>query len=163
MVLAKALVEKEKEQGNTYDPERGWALPEIPLHEARQIMTRADFIQSYDQINVFTIDSRAMVRAGKSHGPLTYILLVYMLNQGSPDSVPMQQAFREICSAEGFDEYLEATLDRISAIESLGRTRELTIKDLWNKGRYDFKKTDSRGRDDGKIAFEVAPKDEEKE
>lgn len=34
-------------------------------------------------------------------------------------------------SHSGFDEYLEATLDRISAIESLGRTRELTIKDLW--------------------------------
>lgn len=66
MVLAKALVDREKDMDMTYDPEKGHILPEIPLHEARQIMTRADFIQSYDHINVFTIDSRAMVRAGES-------------------------------------------------------------------------------------------------
>ena len=78
-------------------------------------MTRADFIQKYDRINVFTIDSHAMVRA---------------------DSVPMQNAFREICARPGFDDHLEATLDRISAIESLGRTRELVAKDLWKQGAY---------------------------
>lgn len=66
MVLAKALVDKEKEMPTTYDPENGYILPHMKLHEARQVMTRADFIQSYDQINVFTIDSRARVRAGKS-------------------------------------------------------------------------------------------------
>ena len=65
MVLAKALVEREKEMESSYDPKIGHVLPEIPLHEARQIMTRADFIQSYDQINVFTINSEAMVRAGE--------------------------------------------------------------------------------------------------
>lgn len=64
MVLAKALVDQEKEMDKTYDPEKGHILPQIPLHKAREIMTRADFIQSYDHINVFTIDSRAMVRAG---------------------------------------------------------------------------------------------------
>lgn len=45
MVLAKALVDLEKEMEQTYDPEQGHILPEIPLHKARQIMTRADFIQ----------------------------------------------------------------------------------------------------------------------
>jgi hypothetical protein len=45
MVLAKALVEQEKELGRTYDPEQGHMLPEIALHKARQIMTRADFIR----------------------------------------------------------------------------------------------------------------------
>ena len=45
MVLAKALVEREKEMEKTYDPEKGHILPEIPLHEAREIMTRADFIE----------------------------------------------------------------------------------------------------------------------
>jgi hypothetical protein len=64
MVLAKALVDKQNEMDTTYDEHRGHILPEIPLHEARQIMTRADFIKSYDHINVFTIDSHAMVRAG---------------------------------------------------------------------------------------------------
>src|SRR6266536_6359544 len=104
MVLAKALVDREKEMEMTYDPAKGHILPQMPLHEARQVMTRADFIQSYDHDNIFTIDSKAMVRA---------------------DSVPMQNAFREICSQEGFEEHLEATLDRISAMESLGGTSEL--------------------------------------
>lgn len=139
MVLAQALVEREKEMKQTYDPERGYILPEIPLHEARQIMTRADFIQSYDHDNIFTIDSRAMVRA---------------------DSVPMQNAFREICSRPGFAEHLEATLDRISAIESLGRTRELTIKDLWDQGKYRIVVRDTRGRESGTVEFSVAEKEE---
>ncbi|KAL8773049.1 MAG: hypothetical protein Q9209_002069 [Squamulea sp. 1 TL-2023] len=109
MVLAKALVDLEKEQGSIYDPETGRILPQIPLHKAREIMTRADFIKDYDHINIFTIDAQAMVRA---------------------DSVPMLNAFRQICSEEGFEEHLQATLDRISAIESLGRTREIVAKDL---------------------------------
>lgn len=109
MVLAKALVDQEKEQGSMYDPETGRILPQIPLHKAREIMTRADFIKDYDHINIFTIDAQAMVRA---------------------DSVPMLNAFREICSEDGFEEHLQATLDRISAIESLGRTREIVAKDL---------------------------------
>ncbi|KAF9891160.1 hypothetical protein FE257_005096 [Aspergillus nanangensis] len=142
MVLAKALVEKEKEMGNTYDPERGHILPEIPLHEAREIMTRADFIQSYDHENIFTIDSRAMVRA---------------------DSVPMQNAFRDICAVENFDEHLEGTLTRISDIESLGRTRELTIKDLWNQGKYQLAMRDYKGRESGSAEFSVVEKPEEDE
>ncbi|KAJ9294446.1 hypothetical protein DTO271G3_7021 [Paecilomyces variotii] len=139
MVLAQALVEREKEMKKIYDPEGGYILPEIPLHEARQIMTRADFIQSYDHDNIFTIDSRAMVRA---------------------DSVPMQNAFREICSRPGFAEHLEATLDRISAIESLGRTRELTIKDLWDQGKYRIVVRDTKGRESGTVEFSVAEKEE---
>lgn len=79
MVLAKALVDQEKESKVRYDPDKSHALPQLPLHKARQVMTRADFIQSYDAINIFTIDSRAMVRA---------------------DSVPMMNAFREICAEE---------------------------------------------------------------
>ena len=120
MMLAKALVDKEKELSdrigaslidNAGDDLR---LPEIPLHKARQLMTRADFVQSYDHINVFTIDSKAMVRA---------------------DSVPMQNAFREICSEPGFEEHLQKTIDRIAAIEGLGRTRELVAKDLVTEGK----------------------------
>ncbi|KAI9703607.1 MAG: hypothetical protein M1836_007377 [Candelina mexicana] len=124
MVLAKALVERQKGMDTPYDPEKGHILPQIPLHEARQIMTRADFIKSYDHINVFTIDSKAMVRA---------------------DSVPMQNAFREICGEEGFSEHLDATLERISAIESLGRTRELVAKDLVGEGKYDISVRDGKG------------------
>jgi hypothetical protein len=140
MVLAKALVEKEKEMDTVYDPKQGHILPSIPLHKARQIMTRADFIQSYDHDNLFAIDSDAMVRA---------------------DSVPMMNAFREICAMEGFDEYLENTLDRISAIESLGRTRELTIKDLWNGGQYKVTTRDRKGNVEKDITFLVKPGEED--
>ncbi|KAL1985495.1 hypothetical protein VTN96DRAFT_7825 [Rasamsonia emersonii] len=139
MVLAKALVDREKEMEKTYDPEIGHILPQMPLHEARQVMTRADFIQSYDHDNIFTIDSKAMVRA---------------------DSVPMQNAFREICSQPGFEEHLEKTLDRISAIESLGRTREVTLKDLWDQGKYRIVVRDPRGRESGTIEFSVAEKED---
>ena len=116
MVLAKALVDQEREivgKGTSHSGQ-GQMLPQIPLHKAREIMTRADFIQDYDHINIFTIDAQAMVRA---------------------DSVPMQNAFRQICSEPGFEQHLQATLDRISAIESLGRTREVVAKDL-TAGKY---------------------------
>ncbi|KAF2151043.1 hypothetical protein K461DRAFT_279818 [Myriangium duriaei CBS 260.36] len=132
MVLAKALVDAESSLSTTFHPETGHVLPSLPLHEARQVMTRADFIKSYDAINVFTIDSVANVRA---------------------DSVPMMRAFREVCAQEGFDEFLQATLDRISAIESLGRTRELTIKDLWDGGKYRFEVKDGRGRLEREVTF----------
>ncbi|KAL2827081.1 hypothetical protein BDW59DRAFT_171607 [Aspergillus cavernicola] len=138
MVMAKALVDREKTMEKIYDTERGHILPEISLHEARQIMTRADFIQSYDHENIFTINSRAMVRA---------------------DSVPMQNAFRKVCSQPDFEEHLEATLDRISAIESLGRTRELTIKDLWDQGRYQIAMRDTKGREQGTLEFFTKPKE----
>lgn len=134
MVLAKALVDRENEMEETYCPERGHKLPEMPLHESRQVMTRADFIQQYDQDNIFTIDSRALVRA---------------------DSVPMQHAFREICSQPGFDEHLEATLERINDIESLGRTRELTVKDFWNQGKFKAIVRDRKGRETGTLEIGV--------
>lgn len=138
MVLAKELVDREKAM-ETYDPEKGHILPEMPLHEARQVMTRADFIQSYDHDNIFTIDSRGMVRA---------------------DSVPMQIAFREICLEPGFSEHLENTLNRISDIESLGRTRELTIKDFWDNGSFKAIIRDTKGREAGTVEIGVVkPKD----
>lgn len=125
MVLAKALVDQEKAVAGDERPQEGHLLPQIPLHKAREIMTRADFIQSYDHINVFTIDAKAMVRA---------------------DSVPMQNAFRQICEEDGFGEHLQATLDRISAIESLGRTREIVAKDLV-RGKYRFSRQGARGNE----------------
>jgi hypothetical protein len=146
MVLAKALVALEKDMEITYDPTKGHILPQIPLYKAREIMTRADFIQAYDSENLFTIDSNAMVRA---------------------DSVPMMNAFREICAEEGFDEYLQATLDRISAIESLNRTRELTLKDLWieqageQRGSYKIVTKDARGKDIGIVEFSMKPNTDE--
>jgi hypothetical protein len=126
MVLAQALVAAEAEMENTYNPDDGsHIIPQIPLHTARQIMTRADFIKSYDHINLFTITSEAQVRA---------------------DSVPMQRAFRAICGEEGFDKHLENTLQRIGDIESLGRTREIVAKDLVLGGKYSIVMRDGTRR-----------------
>lgn len=141
MVLAKALVEAESEQEHTYDPEDGsHVIPQIPLHLARQIMTRADFIKSYDHINLFTITSTAFVRA---------------------DSVPMQRAFRSICSEKGFDELLEGTLQRISDIESLGRTREIVAKDLVLGGKYSILMREGQRRGERVVEVVLEEKKEE--
>ncbi|KAI9052356.1 hypothetical protein LZ554_003706 [Drepanopeziza brunnea f. sp. 'monogermtubi'] len=133
MVLAQALVAAEKSQDSPYALTDGSHLiPQIPLHKARQIMTRADFIKDYDHNNLFTITSQAYVRA---------------------DSVPMQRAFRSICEEEGFDEHLQNTLQRISDIESLGRTREIVAKDLVLGGKYKFSLKD--GEKKGEKVTEV--------
>ncbi|CAK7227618.1 hypothetical protein SCUCBS95973_006603 [Sporothrix curviconia] len=151
MVLAQALVDKEAEEWESKKqeaaeaseaakaqgskktnaalsqpsgaPHRTW-LPSVSLHEAQQIQTRADFIREMDRRNLFTIDSHAQVRAS---------------------SVPMQWALREICEMPGFRDHLDATVQRISDIESLGRTRELVAKDLVLGGHYEL----SSGKKDG--------------
>lgn len=97
-------------------------LPTYPFHKAQEIMTRCDFIRTLDSLNLFTITSQADVRAS---------------------SVPMHRALQEICAEPGFDQFLEDTIDRIAAIESLGRTRELVAKDLVWDGEYQIK----NGRD----------------
>lgn len=141
MVLARALVNAEKDLPEPYDPQDGSRIiPQIPLHTARQIMTRADFIRSYDHINLFTITSKAFVRA---------------------DSVPMQRAFRDICSEEGFDEHLEGTLQRISDIESLGRTREIVAKDLVLGGKYNILLKDGEKRGEKITQVSLETKDED--
>lgn len=80
-------------------------------------MTRCDFIRKLDSLNLFTINSHAEVRAS---------------------SVPMHRAFKEICAEPGFEQHLENTIERISDIESLGRTRELVAKDLVLGGQYEI-------------------------
>lgn len=115
MKLAREFVKLEEEsRGRLVDPKDGsYVLPRLPLWRARQIMTRPDFMREYDNLNLFTLDSESRVK---------------------PDSVVMMHAFREIVSMPGFEELLEATDDRVSQIEGLNRTRELTFKDLGGGG-----------------------------
>ncbi|KAH7070652.1 hypothetical protein BKA63DRAFT_82441 [Paraphoma chrysanthemicola] len=142
MVLANALYKSYLNMDRTYHPEEGHILPQIPLHRARFIMTRSDFIRQHHDLSIFSIDSHAMVRA---------------------DSVPMQRAFNDICSEPGFEDFLEATLERIGDIESLGRTKELTFKDLWEGGKYKITTRDGKGRVNGEVEMEAVPgkKDDE--
>lgn len=102
---------------STYDPKLGHVLPSYPLHEAQQIMTRADFVRTLDRLNLFSITSKAQVRAS---------------------SVPMHRAFQQIVEKPGYRVHLQNTIDRIAAIESLGRTRELVAKDLVMGGKYEI-------------------------
>lgn len=138
MVLAHALVEKEDDMANTYDPNQGHVLPSYPFHVAQEIMTRCDFIRDLDSLKLFTITSQADVRAS---------------------SVPMHRAFREICSQPGFKQHLEDTIERIAAIESLGRTRELVAKDLVLGGQYDI----AQERNKFTVNLQMPEEDEEKE
>ncbi|CAI5759503.1 unnamed protein product [Candida verbasci] len=100
------------QDGNSHSDHK---LSTLPLWRSRQIMTRADYIQKYDNLNIFTIDSESRVRA---------------------DSVPMMRAFHEIASQPHFDQLLNDTIDRIADIESLGRTREIVMKDLTLGSQY---------------------------
>ncbi|KAF1994696.1 hypothetical protein P154DRAFT_624520 [Amniculicola lignicola CBS 123094] len=143
MVLALALHKKsQEEEHKSYDSHTGHILPSFPLHEARYIMTRADFIRQHHDLSIFSIDSHAIVRA---------------------DSVPMQRAFDEVCSAPGFEAFLEATLKRIGDIESLGRTKELTFKDLWEGGKYRVTTVDRKGNLSATTEMEIVEKPEEEE
>lgn len=118
MVLALALVDLETEMEKTYDRVIGHVLPEFDFHIAQQIMTRADFIRGLDRLNLFSITPDSRVRAS---------------------SVPMHRAFRDVCSKPGFREHLNATVQRIADIESLGRTRELVAKDLVHGATYEVR------------------------
>ena len=134
VVLATALVDKEEEMESTYHPDDGHLLPSFPLHKAQEIMTRSDFVRALDRLNLFSITSDAQVRAS---------------------SVPMHLAFREMVAIPGFREHLQATIDRIAAIESLGRTRELVAKDLVLGGKYEIRKVPG--------GIDVTLKEEEKD
>ena len=87
-------------------------IPSLPLNVARRVMTRADLLEQLDQRNIICIDTESNVKAS---------------------SVPMMRAFREVCGEERFEEELKNVLDRISEVESLGRTREVELKDLKGK------------------------------
>ncbi|KAJ4399505.1 hypothetical protein N0V85_006011, partial [Neurospora sp. IMI 360204] len=143
VVLATALVDKESIMeaagSSIYDPVVGHVLPSYALHEAQEIMTRADFVRALDRLNLFSITKDAQVRAS---------------------SVPMHLAFREIVAQPGFREHLQATIDRIAAIESLGRTRELVAKDLVLGGHYEIRRAESGKGVDVKL---VMPEPEEAE
>lgn len=105
-LLIQALVQKELEDDIPFEDHD---IPSLPQHLSRRIMTRADLLERLDQCNVIAIDTRSNVRAS---------------------SVPMMRAFREICGQDYFEGMLQNVLDRISEVESLGRTREIEFKDL---------------------------------
>lgn len=100
--------------------------PSITWGEARQVMTRPDFITSLDHLNLIHIDRHHHIRA---------------------DSMPLLRAFARVAlDDEDYARQLENTMDRVSAIESLLRTRELVIKEQGPQGQFLVKK-DPKGRE----------------
>jgi len=98
------------ERGETTEEEAGeLPLPTISYYRCRQIMTRADFMEDLDRANIIAVDVEHNVR---------------------PDSMLILRAAMEMVEEDRFDEMLESVRDRIDAIESLHRTRELTFKDM---------------------------------
>ena len=110
-------------------PELG--LPSIPYWRCRVIMTRPDFLEGaycwhrtptppfrnlsgpetkppveLDRLNIITIDTHLDVR---------------------PDSMALLRAAREVVEEPGFQEVLDSVRKRVDDIESLHRTRELTV------------------------------------
>lgn len=141
MILAKAFVEKQNAYRTSGGTEGLHFLPGVPLHEARQIMGREDFIQRLDQLNIFSINSSAIVQA---------------------DSVVMQNVFREICQQEGFEEHLKGTLERLDELESLGRTNEVTFKELADNGALKaVVGKDSAGNKGFEISIRAVPAESE--
>lgn len=119
MLLMREFVEMDRKQGKTLmkGSHGDHNLPELPLWRSRQVMTRPDYIQRYDSLNIFTVDSDLRVRA---------------------DSVPMMRAFHEVAAQPHFDELLARTVKRVDDIELLGRTREVVMKDLVRGSRYEL-------------------------
>jgi hypothetical protein len=139
MVLARQLYIMQLEMDTLYHEQDGWYLPQIPLHRARFVMTRSDFIRPLHNLSIFSINANALVSAS---------------------SIPMQRAMSEVCSEPGFDEFLEATLERIGEIESLGRTKEITLKDLWSDGKYRISVVNEQGKTKQTLVVEKAPEQE---
>ncbi|GAA5909284.1 hypothetical protein JCM6882_003788 [Rhodosporidiobolus microsporus] len=81
--------------------------PKVTYREACEIMTRADYAVDLDAWHIINIDRFHNVR---------------------PDSRLMLSAFKEVAREEDFQEKLDNVRDRVDAIESLHRTRELTVK-----------------------------------
>ncbi|KAF8273393.1 hypothetical protein EI94DRAFT_1563817, partial [Lactarius quietus] len=100
--------ERQRDEAGEDIPLYDLPLPSIPYasYKCRQIMTRADFIEELDRANIISIDINHDVR---------------------PDSMLILQAAREVVEEGGFDALLDSVRARIDEIESLHRTRELTV------------------------------------
>ncbi|KAH5463357.1 hypothetical protein HBI31_217400 [Parastagonospora nodorum] len=115
IILTSALIHR-KQPPPTHHSLSQFTLPKIPLQESQQIITRADFIHPFDHIDITHSDANSMVHA---------------------DSVPMQNAFRDIVSDEGFEEPLRRTPDRLDELEGLARTREVSQCEVLGRIRGD--------------------------
>ncbi|KAG2067008.1 hypothetical protein BDR04DRAFT_1028764 [Suillus decipiens] len=88
---------KQKELGDRWDPLK---LPVIPAWRCQQIMTRPDYLEELDRLDVVYIDMNSNVQ---------------------PDSMLVLRAALDVVEKEGFDELLEDVRCRIKEIGNLRR------------------------------------------
>ncbi|GAA5991120.1 hypothetical protein JCM5350_006672 [Sporobolomyces pararoseus] len=79
----------------------------VTYRDARFIMTRPDYIDDLDSWHIINVDKHHYVR---------------------PDSRLMLTVFREVAAEKDFQAQIDNVMDRVNFIESLHRTRELTVK-----------------------------------
>lgn len=91
-------------------------------------MTRTDFIEGLDRLNIIAIDSDFMVSAASR-----LALRVRCFECDCPPLTSLQAA-QEIVNQEGFQTTLDNVLDRITDVEWLGRTRRLVKPPIEDKG-----------------------------
>ncbi|KAH5907794.1 hypothetical protein HBI88_199410 [Parastagonospora nodorum] len=115
IILARALIHR-KQPPPTHPFLSQSTLPKILLQESPRIITRADFIHPFDHIDITHSDATSMVYA---------------------DSVPMQNAFCDIVSDEGFEEPLRRMSGRLDEREGLARTREVSQCEVLGRRRGD--------------------------
>ena len=94
-------------------------------HECRQIMTRADFMEG--TIFHLRVEARSSEFIPILELDRLNIISIDINHNVRPDSFLILHAAREVVEEEGFEEKLESVRDRIDEIESLHRTRELTV------------------------------------
>lgn len=70
--------------------------PKVTWNRAREVMTRPDFINDLDHLNIIQIDTEYNVR---------------------PDSRLMQTVIKEVISEDDFQERLDSVRERVDAIE----------------------------------------------
>ncbi|KAK0546131.1 hypothetical protein OC846_005076 [Tilletia horrida] len=131
---AESIVEASADPSRDVDTAEGEdILPAVSLTwgEARQVMTRPDYILELDRLNMIHIDRHHRIYA---------------------DNMALLRAMRRVAETEGFPEKLESVMDRVSAIESLGRTRELVWKEQEDAGKFLVQK-DARGREVSSFFF----------
>ena len=79
-----------------------------------------------------TRDTRALTLS------LTFSARAQINHDVTPDSLLLLHAAREVVEEDGFDQQLDDVRDRVDEIESLHRTRELTVRgSISRRGRQD--------------------------
>ncbi|GAA5922852.1 ATP-binding protein [Sporobolomyces koalae] len=116
--ISSAVLKKIEKEEHEHEPEEAIeldlinSLPEdldikVTYRDARFIMTRPDYIDDLDQWHIINVDKHHYVR---------------------PDSRLMLTVFKEVAAEEDFQDQIDNVMDRVNFIESLHRTRELTVK-----------------------------------